>query len=133
MLATYVIASRREARSDTIGAEEWIRQVPGVQVKGARNPSGGVIEASPKRFPRLNAALATRSSWSLRSATSAWTYLRGSTQRRQARPGMKTERVLQCQNPCETSGRSMRSLPRLPFGSVSNAAIDCSPKNTDPD
>ncbi len=47
-MATYVVAIRREARSDTMTAEEWVRQVPGVQVTGAGNPSRVVIEASPQ-------------------------------------------------------------------------------------
>ncbi|WP_134495893.1 hypothetical protein [Microvirga pakistanensis] len=45
-MATYVVAVRREAQSDTVTAEEWVCQVPGVQVKGAGNPSRVVIEAS---------------------------------------------------------------------------------------
>ncbi len=48
-MATYVVAIRREARSDTMTAEEWVRQVPGVVVKAAGNPSRLVIEASPRR------------------------------------------------------------------------------------
>jgi hypothetical protein len=45
-LATYVVAIRREARLETVTAEECVRQVPGVHVKGAGNPSRVVIEAS---------------------------------------------------------------------------------------
>jgi hypothetical protein len=45
-MATYVVAIRREARSDTRTAEECVRQVPGVHIKGAGNPSRVVIEAS---------------------------------------------------------------------------------------
>jgi hypothetical protein len=48
VLATYVIAIRREVRSDATMAEEWVRQVPGVLVKAASNPSRIVIEASPQ-------------------------------------------------------------------------------------
>jgi hypothetical protein len=47
-MATYVVAIRREARSDTMTAETWVRQVPGVQVMGAGNPRRVVIEASPQ-------------------------------------------------------------------------------------
>jgi hypothetical protein len=47
-MVTYVVAIRREAQSNTVAAEEWVRQVPGVQVKGAGNPSRLVIEASPQ-------------------------------------------------------------------------------------
>jgi hypothetical protein len=47
-MATYVVAIRREARSDIMTAEVWVRQVPGVQVKGGGNPSRIVIEASPQ-------------------------------------------------------------------------------------
>jgi coproporphyrinogen III oxidase-like Fe-S oxidoreductase len=45
-MATYVVVIRREARSDTVTAEEWVRQVPGVHVKGGGNPSCVVIEAT---------------------------------------------------------------------------------------
>lgn len=37
-MATYVVSIRREARSDTMTAEEWVRQVLGVHVNGAGNP-----------------------------------------------------------------------------------------------
>ncbi|MBQ0821923.1 hypothetical protein KBI52_17160 [Microvirga sp. HBU67558] len=46
-MATLVVAIRREARSDTMTAEEWVCQVSGVVVKAAGNPSCIVIEASP--------------------------------------------------------------------------------------
>jgi hypothetical protein len=52
-MATYVVAIRREARSDTVGAEEWVRQVPGVQVKGAGNPSRVVIEATDQAVSEI--------------------------------------------------------------------------------
>jgi len=45
-MATYVVAIRHEARLETMTVEEWVRQVPGVHVKGAGNPSRVVIEAS---------------------------------------------------------------------------------------
>ncbi len=47
-MATYVVAIRREARLDALTAEEQVRQVPGVHVRGAGNPSRVVIEASPQ-------------------------------------------------------------------------------------
>jgi hypothetical protein len=34
-------------------AEEWVRQVPGVQVKGAGNPSRVVIKASPQAVSEI--------------------------------------------------------------------------------
>jgi len=52
-MATYVVAIRREARSDTMTAEEWVCQVPGVQVKGAGDPSRVVIEASPQAVSEI--------------------------------------------------------------------------------
>lgn len=52
-MATYVVAIRRKARSDTMTAEQWVRQVPGVQVKGAGNPSLVVIEASPQAISEI--------------------------------------------------------------------------------
>jgi dephospho-CoA kinase len=52
-MATYVVALRREARSDTMTAEEWVRQVLGVQVKGAGNPSRVVIKASPQAVSEI--------------------------------------------------------------------------------
>lgn len=52
-MATYVVAIRREARSDTMTAEEWVRQVPGVHVKGAGNPSRVVIDASPQAVSEI--------------------------------------------------------------------------------
>jgi hypothetical protein len=45
-LATYVVATRREARLEAMTAEERVRQVPGVLVKAAGNPNRVVIEAS---------------------------------------------------------------------------------------
>jgi hypothetical protein len=52
-MATYVVAVRREARSDTMTAEEWVCQVPGVVVKAAGNPSRLVIEASPQAISEI--------------------------------------------------------------------------------
>ena len=52
-MATYVVAIRREARSDTMTAEEWVRQVPGVQVQGTGNPSRVVIETSPQAVSEI--------------------------------------------------------------------------------
>ncbi len=52
-MGTYVVAIRREAQSDTMTAEEWVCQVPGVQVKGAGNPSRVVIEASPQTVSEI--------------------------------------------------------------------------------
>ncbi len=52
-MATYVVAIRREARSDTMTAEEWVCQVSGVVVKAAGNPSRLVIEASPQAVSEI--------------------------------------------------------------------------------
>jgi hypothetical protein len=52
-LSSYVVAIRREVRSTSRTAEEWVRQVPGVQVKGAGNPSRVVIEASPQAVSEI--------------------------------------------------------------------------------
>ncbi len=52
-MATYVVAIRREARLEVVTAEEWVRQVPGVHVKGAGNPSRVVIEASPQAVSEI--------------------------------------------------------------------------------
>jgi hypothetical protein len=91
-MATYVVAIRREARSDTMMAAEWVRQVPGVHVKGQEIPVASSSRPRPKQSPRSSAASATRSSCSLRSATSAWTDQQGNLQRQQAKAAMKTER-----------------------------------------
>lgn len=47
-MATYVVVIRQGARSEAMTAEEWVCQVPGVEVKAAGNPSRVVIEASPQ-------------------------------------------------------------------------------------
>jgi dephospho-CoA kinase len=52
-MATYVVAIRREARADTMTAEAWVRQVPGVQVKGVGDPSRVVIEASSQAVTEI--------------------------------------------------------------------------------
>jgi hypothetical protein len=52
-LATYVVAIRREARSDTMTVEEWVRKVPGVVVKAAGDPSRVVIEASSQAISEI--------------------------------------------------------------------------------
>jgi hypothetical protein len=52
-LATYVVAIRREARLEAITAEEQVRQVPGVHVRGAGNPSCVVIDASPQAVSEI--------------------------------------------------------------------------------
>ena len=53
VLATYVVAIRREARLEPVTAEEWVRQVPGVQAKGAGNPSRVVVEASTEAVSEI--------------------------------------------------------------------------------
>jgi hypothetical protein len=53
VLATYVVAIRREARLEAVTAEERVRQVPGVHVKGAGNPSRIVIEATPQAISEI--------------------------------------------------------------------------------
>jgi dephospho-CoA kinase len=52
-LATYVVAIRREARLEAVTAEERVRQVPGVYVKGAGNPSRVVIEATDQAISEI--------------------------------------------------------------------------------
>ena len=52
-MATYVVAIRREAQSDTMMVEEWVRKVPGVVVKAAGNPSRLVIEASSQAISEI--------------------------------------------------------------------------------
>lgn len=52
-MATYVVAIRREARLEAITAEEQVRQVPGVHVRGAGNPSCVVIDASPQAVSEI--------------------------------------------------------------------------------
>jgi hypothetical protein len=53
VLATYVVAIRREARLETVTAEERVRQVPGVHITGAGNPSRVVIEASSQAVSEI--------------------------------------------------------------------------------
>lgn len=53
VLATYVVAIRREARLEAVTAEERVRQVPGVHVKGAGNPSCVVIEATDQAISEI--------------------------------------------------------------------------------
>ena len=38
-MTTYIVAIRREARLEAMTAEERVRQIPGVRVMGAGNPS----------------------------------------------------------------------------------------------
>jgi hypothetical protein len=52
-LATYVVAIRREARLEATTAEERVRQVPGVHVRGAGNPRCVVIDASPQAVSEI--------------------------------------------------------------------------------
>jgi hypothetical protein len=52
-MVTYVVAIRRGEQSDTMAAEEWVRQVPGVFVKAAGKPSRLVIEASPQAVSEI--------------------------------------------------------------------------------
>ncbi|WP_262028309.1 hypothetical protein [Microvirga sp. Mcv34] len=52
-MATYVVAIRREARSEAMTAEDWVCQVPGVVVKAAGNPSRLVIESSPQAISEI--------------------------------------------------------------------------------
>jgi hypothetical protein len=52
-MATYVVAIKREARSEAMTAEDWVCQVPGVVVKAAGNPIRLVIEASPQAVSEI--------------------------------------------------------------------------------
>jgi hypothetical protein len=53
VLATYVIAIRRESRLEAMTAEECVRQVPGVHIKGAGDPSRVVIEATDQAISEI--------------------------------------------------------------------------------
>lgn len=53
VLATYIVAIRREARLEGMTAEEWVRQLPGVHVTGTGNPNRVVIEASPQTVSEI--------------------------------------------------------------------------------
>jgi hypothetical protein len=52
-MATYVVATRREAKSDGLSAEECVRDIPGVEVKGSGNAHRLVIEMSPETADQL--------------------------------------------------------------------------------
>lgn len=52
-MGTYVVATRREAKSDGLSAEECVRDIPGVQVKGAGNADRLVIEMSQETADHL--------------------------------------------------------------------------------
>jgi len=45
-MATYVVATRREAQASPSTAEDYVRQVPGVWIKGGTDPNHITIEAS---------------------------------------------------------------------------------------
>jgi hypothetical protein len=53
ILATYVVAIRREERLGTVTAEERVRQVSGVHVKGAGNPNCVIIEATDQAISEI--------------------------------------------------------------------------------
>jgi hypothetical protein len=59
-VATYVVATKREARSDGISAAERIRGAPGIEVKGAGNDDRLVIEASPESASELRRRFADK-------------------------------------------------------------------------
>lgn len=52
-MATYVVATKREARSEGVTVEERIRSVPGVDVRGSRNADRVLIEASPQTASQI--------------------------------------------------------------------------------
>ena len=52
-MGTYVVATRREARSDGISPEQLIRDIPGVEIKAANNSQRILIETSPERASEL--------------------------------------------------------------------------------
>jgi hypothetical protein len=45
-MATYVVAARQEAQTGSLTAEDHVRQVPGVWIKGGTDPNRITIEAS---------------------------------------------------------------------------------------
>ena len=45
-MPTYVVATRREAQASSSTAEDFVRQVPGVWVKGGTDPNRITIDAS---------------------------------------------------------------------------------------
>lgn len=47
-MATYVVATRREARGDGISAQERLRDVAGATVTGAGNADRVVVEMTPE-------------------------------------------------------------------------------------
>jgi hypothetical protein len=52
-LGTYVVATRREARSDGLSPEQRIRDIPGVEIKGPNDPHRILIETSPQLADEL--------------------------------------------------------------------------------
>lgn len=47
-MATYVVATKRQARGEGISAEERLRDVAGATVKGAGNADRVLVEMSPE-------------------------------------------------------------------------------------
>jgi hypothetical protein len=45
-MPTYVVAARREAQTGSLTAEDHVRQVPGIWIKGGTDPDRITIEAS---------------------------------------------------------------------------------------
>jgi len=45
-MATYVAATRREAQASPSTAEDYVREVPGVWIRGGTDPNRITIEAS---------------------------------------------------------------------------------------
>jgi hypothetical protein len=45
-MATYVVATRREAEASPLTAEEHVREIPGVWIRGGSDPNRIRIEAS---------------------------------------------------------------------------------------
>jgi hypothetical protein len=45
-MPTYVVAARQEAQTGSLTAEDHVRQVPGVWIKGGTDPNRIMIEAS---------------------------------------------------------------------------------------
>jgi hypothetical protein len=45
-MVTYVVATRREAQASPSTAEDYVREVPGVWIRGGTDPNCIIIEAS---------------------------------------------------------------------------------------
>jgi hypothetical protein len=56
-MATYVVATRREAQGSPLLAEKHVREAPSVRITGSSNPNCITIVARDGLVPRLTAGL----------------------------------------------------------------------------